>query len=230
MKRSTRSFSTGGPWVRRCAERSCVSYEVRRRQPLCGGSLKRILWILFNCAGYTNEKSRKDKAIMAEKRSAFLLFLNTKSGEAANYALVGDGVTELSISYNPQTNTEQYIHQDTANTELTGYQPNAPVTAQAVKGDGAFDYINEMRKRLPIGKDAHTDIIMVDVFEEATGGSYPAQKQPVSIQIDSYGGAASDPLSIGYTINWRGSGEAGTFNPDTKTFTPGTSAANMMEV
>lgn len=157
---------------------------------------------------------------MSEKRSAFLLFINTTPKEqTADYALIGDGVTELSIAYNPQTNTEQYIHQDTANTELTGYQPNAPVTAQVVKGDAAFEYINDLRRRLPIGSDAHTDIVMVDVFETATGGAYPAQKQPVSIQIDSYGGAASDPLSIGYTINWRGIGTNGTFNPSTRTFT-----------
>lgn len=163
---------------------------------------------------------------MAEKRSAFLLFINTNNANSADggndssggYALVGDGVTELSIAYNAQTSTEQFIHQDTANTELTGYQPNAPVTAQAVKGDAAFEYINEMRKKLPVGSGAHTDIVMVDVFEGETGGAYPATRQPVSIQIDSYGGAASDPLSIGYTINWRGQGVEGFFNPDTRTF------------
>lgn len=163
---------------------------------------------------------------MAEKRSAFLLFINTKPAEAsAEYALVGDGVTELTVSYNPQTSTNQYIHQDTANTDLTGYQPNAPVTSQVVKGDPAFEFANEMRKRLPIGSDAHTDIVMVDVFETPTGSSYPATKQPVSIQIDSYGGAASDPLSIGYTINWRGNGTAGSFNPGTKSFTEGAAAS-----
>lgn len=167
---------------------------------------------------------------MAEKRSAFLLFINTAKGtDAGTYALVGDGVTELTISYNPQTSTEQYIHQDTATTEMTGYQPNAPVTSQAVKGDQAFEFINDMRRRLPIGSDAHTDIVMVDVFETASSGSYPATRQPVSIQIDSYGGAASDPLSIGYTINWRGAGEDGTFNPETKVFTKGASAAANME-
>lgn len=166
---------------------------------------------------------------MAEKRSGFLLFLDTEpKGSAPEWALVGEGVTELSISYNPQTNTEQYIHQDTANTELTGYQPNAPVTAQVVKGDPAFDFINEMRKKLPIGPDAHTSIVMVDIFEEPTGSNYPATKQPVSIQIDTYGGPATDPLSVGYTINWLGNGEEGTFNPDTKTFTPETTAMRSM--
>lgn len=78
-----------------------------------------------------------------------------------------------------------------------------------------------MRISLPIGSDAYTDVVLVDVFGKQTGGAYAAQKQPVSIQIDSYGGAASDPLSIGYTINWRGSGVKGTFDPDTKSFTEG---------
>lgn len=156
---------------------------------------------------------------MAEKRSAFKMFINTTPEDSATYEIIGPGVTELSISYNPQTTTNQYIHEETATTELTGYQPNAPVTAQAVSGDPTFDFINEMRKSLPIGNDAHTDVVLVDIFGKKTGGSYSATKQPVSIQLDSYGGAASDPLSIGYTINWRGSGIQGTFNPDTKTFT-----------
>lgn len=159
---------------------------------------------------------------MAEKRSAFLLFIDTAaSSTTSSYALVGDGVTELSIAYNPQTNTEQYIHQDTATTTVTGYQPNAPVTAQVVKGDPAFEYINDMRQKLPIGKEAETNIVMVDVFDGGSSGSYPASKQKVSLQIDSYGGAAADPLAVGYTINWIGPGTPGTFNPETKTFTEG---------
>lgn len=159
---------------------------------------------------------------MAEKRSAFLLFINTTpKEESAKYALVGEGVTELSVAYNPQTSTEQYIHEDVATTEITGYQPNAPVTAQAVKGDGAFDFINGLRKKLPVLGDAYTDIVMFDAFDEETAGKYPAVKQPVSIQIDSYGGAASDPLSVGYTINWRGKGVDGQFDPSAKTFTEG---------
>lgn len=158
---------------------------------------------------------------MAEKRSAFKMFTNTTPGAEETYNIIGPGVTELSVSYNPQTSTEQYIHEDAATTELTGYQPNAPVTGHAVNGDPVFDFINKMRQDLPIGSDAHTDVVLVDVFGKKTGGTYSATKQPVSIQIDSYGGAASDPLSIGYTINWRGSGVQGTFNPETKTFTEG---------
>lgn len=163
---------------------------------------------------------------MAEKRSFFLLEINTTpKSETADYALVGDGVTELTINYNPQTSTNQYIHQDSATTELTGYQPNAPVTGQVVKGDKAFEYVNGLRKSMAIGSDAHTDIVLIDKYDidAATNpdGPFPATRQPVSIQIDSYGGPATDPLSISYTINWRGDGETGTFDTNTRTFTAG---------
>ena len=162
---------------------------------------------------------------MAEKRSAFMLFLDTsETSGTEKYEQVGNGVTELTVSYNPQTTTEQYINQDSANTEITGYQPNAPVTAQVVKEDPAFKHINTIRKKLPTMSGAYSNIVMVDVFETAAEGKYPATKQPVSIQIDSWGGAAADPLSISYTLNWRGSGVDGTFDPKTKTFTESAAA------
>lgn len=149
------------------------------------------------------------------ERSKFYMFLNTKAGEkepaSPEWSLIGDGVTELSVSYNPQTNTEQYIHEDVARTTVTGYQPNAAVTAQAKKGDKVYDYINGMRKTLPIGDSANSEVVLVDCYEEAKANGYPAQRQEVTIQIDSYGGAASDPLSIGYTINWNGVPKNGYF-------------------
>lgn len=153
------------------------------------------------------------------KRSAFLTFINTKPSSTPAWELIGDGVTELSIAYNPQSNTEQYINQDSADTSVTGYQPNAPVTQQVKKGNAVFEFINGLRKSRAIGEDAETSIVTVDAFETASSGEYPAEKQDVSVQIDTFGGAASDPLSIGYTINYKGDPVQGTFNPSTKTFT-----------
>ena len=69
---------------------------------------------------------------------------------------------------------------------------------------------------------AESDIILADAWDVATAGdvtAIPAEKQSVSIQIDNYGGAASSPLSIGYTLNFKGDSVAGTFNATTKTFT-----------
>lgn len=154
---------------------------------------------------------------MSQKRSEFFTFLNiaeaAQAKETPQWALIGDGVTEMSISYNPQNTTEQYIHEDVAHTLVTGYQPNAAVTAQCKKGDKVFDYINKLRRAMAIGDDAKSEICMVDLYEEKKTNGYPALRQPVTLQIDSYGGAASDPLSIGYTINFDGVPEQGYFDP-----------------
>lgn len=165
---------------------------------------------------------------MAEKvkRSLQATYLNVAGAgaDSEKYALLGVNVSELSISYNPQTNTEQDVVSDSASTDLTGYQPSAAVSQSATKGDEVYDYINGLRRKRAILADSYSDIILVDLYETpASGSAYPAERQPVSIQIDTYGGAGTDPLSIEYTLNFRGDAEQGTFDPTTKTFTPGSS-------
>lgn len=156
------------------------------------------------------------------KRSQQMCFLNTTPSTTATYALIGDGVTELTFNYSPQTTTEQYINQDSGTTEVTGYQPTAPISMIAKKGDTAYEFVNDLRKARAILSEAETDIILADAWDVAVAGdltAIPAEKQPVSIQIDNYGGAASSPLSIGYTLNFKGDSVTGTFNATTKTFT-----------
>lgn len=155
------------------------------------------------------------------KRSQFMVFLNTTPSKTATYALIGDGVTELTLGYSPQTTTEQYINQDSGTTEITGYQPTAPVSMIAKKGDAIYEFIDNIRKTRAILDAANSDIIMADAWNVATVGdvtTIPSEKQSVSIQIDNYGGSASSPLTIGYTLNFKGSSTIGTFNATTKTF------------
>ena len=156
------------------------------------------------------------------KRSQHMCFLDTTPSTTATYALIGDGVTELTFNYSPQTTTEQYINQDSGTTEVTGYQPVAPVSMVAKKGDAVYEFINELRKSRAILSAAESTIVLADAWDVATAGdvtTIPSEKQPVSIQIDNYGGAASSPLSIGYTLNFKGDSVVGTFNATTKTFT-----------
>lgn len=158
------------------------------------------------------------------KRSLQASYLNVAEGEAAaaKYALLGVNVAELSIAYNPQTTTEQDIVSDSATTDLTGYQPSAAVSQSATKGDEVYDYVNRLRRKRAILSECCSDIVLVDLYDKPTSGSaYPAEKQPVSIQIDTYGGAGTDPLSIEYTLNFRGDAVQGTFDPATKAFTEG---------
>ena len=160
------------------------------------------------------------------KRSLQAVFLNVSpDAETETWARVGVGVTDMSIAYNPQVKTEQDVTQDTADSEVVGYQPNLPVTQTAKKGDPVYGYINELRRKRATFDDCKTQLLIVDLYDGDKNSGYKAEKQDVTVQIDSYGGAGSDPLSIGYTMNFVGDATTGTFNATTSTFTADDEAA-----
>lgn len=153
------------------------------------------------------------------KRSEVKSFMNTTPASTATYSLIGDGVTTGTINYNPEVLTETYVHQDSGSTSLERYAPNMPVEATCKVGDEVFDFIDGLRKNRAVGADAETDIVNVWLYETPTSGEYPAEKQSVSIQIDTFGGDGGTSAKIAYTINYVGDAIPGTFNPTTKAWT-----------
>src|SRR5690349_19736948 len=139
------------------------------------------------------------------KRSQFKLFMNTTPATTATYSLVGDGVTAGTINYNPETTTETYITQDNATMTLERYAPTFPIEAQALEGDPVFEFVDNLRRTRAVGTAAETDVLLVYMYETPVStDQYPAEKQPVSIQIDSFGGDGGKTTRINYTINFRG--------------------------
>lgn len=156
------------------------------------------------------------------KRSKLAIFLDTSGGEeTAEWALIGNGVTEQTIAYNPTTSDEVYIHQDSGTVDVESYKPNIPTPMTAIKGDPVFDYVDGLRKTRAIGADARTKICIVYLYETETTGAYPAEQNECSIQIDDFGGAGGESATINFTINLIGDAVVGTFNPTTKSFTEG---------
>lgn len=169
------------------------------------------------------ESTVKTEIESKAKRSQFYTFLNTTPSAASpTWVREGKGASEMTVSMNPQTTTVQDVTQDTASTDVTGYQPSMPVSKSVAKSDPAFAFIDDIRRNRKILSDAYTQILNVDVFN-GTGSSYPAELQNVSIQIDTFGGTAAEPLNIAYTYNYRGDPTPGTasISADGKvTFTP----------
>lgn len=153
------------------------------------------------------------------KRSKVMTFLNTTPSSTATYALLGEGITSGSISYNPQVEEETYIHQDNAHTSVESYAPKFPVESSAVKDDAAFEFIDSLRIARAVLEDAETDIVNVWAYESGGPSAYPAEKQNVSIQIDEFGGDGGTSVKINYTINYLGDPIPGTFDATTKVFT-----------
>lgn len=153
------------------------------------------------------------------KRSEVKTFMNVAPTSTASYKLVGDGVTTGTINYNPEVVTETYIHETGATITVEKYAPTLPIEATAKNGDDVFEFVDALRKSRAVLDDAETDIINVWLYETPTSGAYPAEKQTVSIQVDSFGGDGGVSAKISYTINFIGDRILGTFNPTTSTWT-----------
>lgn len=141
------------------------------------------------------------------KRSQIAAFLNTGTSNSPVWSLIGRGVTSQTISYNPQTTTEQYIHEDNATTSVDSYQVNISTPQTAYAGDPVFDYVDGLRQRRAIGTDAETEILIVYLY---TSSPYKAEKCRATIQIDDFGGDGGASVVLNYTINLNGDPEFGT--------------------
>ena len=153
------------------------------------------------------------------KRNKFACFLNTGS-DTEKWSLIGDGVTSMTVAYNPQTSDETYIHQTSGTTDVESYKPTSSVPMTAHKGDAVFDFVDNLRRKRAVLDEARTEICMVYLYEEVTGGAYPAEKNTCSIQIDDFGGEGGGSNVINFTVNFVGDAVEGTFEPETRKFTP----------
>jgi hypothetical protein len=153
------------------------------------------------------------------KRSNFLSYLNTTPSTTATYAKIGDGINSLKINMNPKVTQEQYISEDSARASVDSYQMEVPVSGKCKFGDAVFTYINTLFLSRATLADAETD--MVNVWNFQTGGptAAPAQKQPVVVAINDFGGDAGAPTSYSYTLHANGAPTTGTFNITTPAFT-----------
>jgi hypothetical protein len=154
------------------------------------------------------------------KRSQYQTFLNTTPDSTATYKLIGDGVTTGTVNYNPKTSEETYIHEDSATIAVESYAPTLPIEATAINGDDVFEFIDALRIARAVLDDAETDIVNVWMYETGGPTAYPAEKQDVSIQIDTFGGDGGQAVKINFTINFIGAPVPGTFNASTSAFTP----------
>lgn len=153
------------------------------------------------------------------KRSEFAIFLDTTPATTPTWSRVGDGVTTGLVNYNPEVTTETYIHQDTATTTVERYAPNMPIEAQCINTDAVFEFVDNLRRTRAIGTAAETDMLMVYLYETPVStDQYPAELQPVSIQIDSFGGDGGVINRINFTINFRGNPTTGLYDVGAGTF------------
>ena len=151
-------------------------------------------------------------------RSQFLTFLDTTPTSSYTFALLGIGITEYGVSYNPQVDNEKWICEDNARVDHKSNQKQGSVTQKIYKGDACFEFVNGARDIL----NYRTNILDVDSWN-GTDGSYPATLSPGKIVITKYMGENAE---IEYDLYYDGDAVKGNVVFDENgvpTFTPATS-------
>ena len=149
------------------------------------------------------------------KRSQFIKYIDTTPSSTATWKVVGIGITEANIDYNPQVDSEKWIIEDTARNDHTGNQKQIAITQKCYKNDPEFEFVNGCRDKL----NNKTHILEIDMWN-GNNGSYPAKQSDGIVAVTNYSGE-----EIQYTLYFDGDAVDGTatVSDGVPSFTPSVS-------
>ena len=158
------------------------------------------------------------------QRNQWASYMNTGTGEQETYNLMGDGFTQLAESKNPKEYSRQYVNMATEATDVVGYAPAIAYTVDVYSGDPCITKILEITDGEYVGTDAQVTIVNVNKWK-GEEGKREATRRKYAIIPDGKGDG-TDALVVSGSFKAVGDIEKGTFNEQTKTFTPAAAAAN----
>ena len=151
-------------------------------------------------------------------RSQFLTYLDTTpSASSPTWSILGVGITDYGISYNPQVDTEKWIIEDNARNDHTSNQKQSSVEQKIYKGDPCFEFASNGRDKL----NYKTHILDIDRWN-GTGSSYPAKMSDGVLVVTE---AMGENATLSYDLYYDGDVTEGTvtFTGNVPTFTPSVS-------
>lgn len=156
-------------------------------------------------------------------------FLNTTpKATTAKWDIIGRGITSNENSYGAKTTDEHWIIEDNERHSLDGYALGSDVEQTAIKGDGVFEYVDNLMYRMAKGSECETQMLEIYKYRVdetvANAPKYDARLFNVLIVPDTdsiEGGAA---LKIKYKIQVQGDPTFGkvTFTNGVPTFVENT--------
>ena len=137
------------------------------------------------------------------KRSQFLTFLDTTpAGSTPTWKVLGIGITDYGIDYNPQVDTEKWIIEDNARTDHTSNEKQSTVTQKIYKNDPCFEFVQAGRDEL----NYKSHVLDIDRWN-GTGSTYPAKMSDVVITVSTWMG---EEATIEYDLYYDGDAKTGT--------------------
>lgn len=141
------------------------------------------------------------------ERDQFLTYLDTTpTGSSHTWAVLGVGVTDYGISYNPQVDQEKWIIERNSRNIHRSNQKQGSVSQTIYKNDPCFEFIKNGRDKL----NYTTYVLDIDTFDATTQGGQeicPAKMNKVVIAITQY---MNEDATIEYDIYYDGDPIEGT--------------------
>ena len=159
----------------------------------------------------------KKKALRHER----VYYINTTpEAETEKFVLFGQGANSLTNDMGATIEEDHYITDKNGSSTRTATAKVQTFNGDMIIGDEAQDFMES--KVYALGTEAETSWIEVDAYKTPKeAGVYPARKVTVMINITNDGsGDAGAALQFEGEIRWQGDPVEGTFNKNTKTFTP----------
>ena len=134
------------------------------------------------------------------ERSQNLTYLDTTPATSSpTWAVLGVGITDYSISYNPQVDTEKWIIEDNARNDHTSNQKQGSVEQKMYKEDPCFEFAYSCRDKL----NCKTHILDIDMWNGTGTGtiSYPAKYSDAKLVVTEVLG---ENASLSYDLYYEG--------------------------
>lgn len=152
-----------------------------------------------------------------DRDNCLMTFLDvTPSSNDMTLEVLGIGITDFGITYNPQVEQEKWIIEKNARNVHESNQKQGSVSQTAYLGDPVFEFVSAGRDKL----NYRTHIVDVDIFAEDSG-TYPATMTDGLVAITQF---MNDNAVVEYDLYYDGDSIKGTvsFNASTgkAEFTP----------
>lgn len=153
-------------------------------------------------------------------RDEFLTFIDTTPNATdPTWKVLGIGVTDYAVDFNPNVDTEKWIIEKNARSIHTSNEKSGSVSQTTYKNDPCFEFVAEGRDVL----NYKTHILDIDMWEKTGSGdsaTYPAKMSDGLIAVTSFGGEEG---TIEWDLHYDGDPVVGTVTVSAEgvpTFTP----------
>lgn len=161
------------------------------------------------------------------ERSDWMTWLDTTPNSEMTFNILGIGVTDLAIAYNPSVDSEKWIIEKTARHIHSSNEKQASVSQSIYEGDPCYEFVDAGRNKL----NYKTRILDVNMKKKVDDNKFYAELTDGLITITSHMG---ENAVIEYDLYWEGDTQTGSvdvssgtpvFTPDAKTLSIQASAA-----